>query len=522
MLSDGALVGAGRYKILQMTQPGQWVNRYQVEGQPILLCPNPDCRAENAPNAVYCERCGHDMAEATPFSPRYSTKQTHAPDALRAEMDIARMNLTHPHLILPREAFAEITGGARHYYVVLDEPLWTTAAQTTSVQELTTVLRWGIGLADGLAYLHGQRIVMQEVDSRQVALMTKAAYWADFSTARVIAPDENSTQLIANDVRQLAALLYRLATGLTQYDPGVKLAAPKANVMFARALSETGYASADEFAAALREVETSVRHPGGMDVHVARLSDVGRQRDLDEDSVLTLELGQVYRSVSTPIGVYAVADGMGGHESGDVASRLAIRAIGQRALIDIMAPALVDNAPPVDVEAWLKSVIEEANLAVLQQRTTSHNDMGTTLVMAAVVGSEATIAHVGDSRAYLIRQGKMEPLTTDHSLVARLVATGQITPEEAAVHPQRNVIYKSLGDKPRVEPDLKRLTLNPDDVLLLCCDGLTGELDDAAILSIVRASSSLPEAARQLIYAANEAGGSDNISAVLIGVQAAG
>jgi len=84
------------------------------------------------------------------------------------------------------------------------------------------------------------------------------------------------------------------------------------------------------------------------------------------------------------------------------------------------------------------------------------------------------------------------------------------------------VIYKSLGDKPRVEPDLKRLTLNPDDVLLLCCDGLTGELDDAAILSIVRASSSLPEAARQLIYAANEAGGSDNISAVLIGVQAAG
>jgi protein phosphatase len=102
------------------------------------------------------------------------------------------------------------------------------------------------------------------------------------------------------------------------------------------------------------------------------------------------------------------------------------------------------------------------------------------------------------------------------------VATGQIKPEEAATHPQRNVIYKSIGDKPRVEPDINRLSLAPDDVLLLCCDGLNTEVSDADILRIVTDAPSLPEASRRLIQAANDAGGGDNISVVLVGVQAVG
>ncbi|MBC8254209.1 MAG: serine/threonine-protein phosphatase, partial [Ardenticatenia bacterium] len=179
-----------------------------------------------------------------------------------------------------------------------------------------------------------------------------------------------------------------------------------------------------------------------------------------------------------------------------------------------------DGAPSVDYVAWLKSVIAETNQVVFERRRSSRNDMGTTLVLAVVEDDTAHIAHVGDSRAYLIADGAITRLTTDHSLVERLVATGQITAEQAATHPQRNVIYRNIGDKPKVEPDITRQTLAPGNVLLLCCDGLSGEISDEEILRIVTQSPSLPEAAQQLVAAANAAGGSDNISVILIGVRA--
>jgi serine/threonine protein phosphatase PrpC len=190
------------------------------------------------------------------------------------------------------------------------------------------------------------------------------------------------------------------------------------------------------------------------------------------------------------------------------------------ALADILTPALVDAAPPADLEGWIKRAVLEANKAVLTQRKASRNDMGTTLVLAVVLNDLAYIAHVGDSRAYLIRNRDIKQLTIDHSLVERLVATGQITREEAATHPQRNVIYKNIGDKPQVEPDISRLNLMPGDKLLLCCDGLSGEINDSQILQIVTQSPALPMACRELIRAANAAGGHDNISVVLIEVVA--
>jgi serine/threonine protein phosphatase PrpC len=258
-----------------------------------------------------------------------------------------------------------------------------------------------------------------------------------------------------------------------------------------------------------------VRRPVGIDVHAARLSDVGKERDLDEDSILTLELGQVHRSLSTPLGVYAIADGMGGHDSGDVASRLAVQTIARCVVSDLLSAALDDNPPAVDYEAWLKKVVQDANQAVLARRKAAGNNMGTTLVMAVVVNNTAYLAHVGDSRAYLIRNAQIQLLTVDHSLVERLIATRQITREEAAAHPQRNVIYKNIGDKAQVEPDISQQMLEPGDRLLLCCDGLSGEVSDADLLRIVLENPALPEACWQLVRAANEAGGRDNISVVL-------
>jgi protein phosphatase len=216
---------------------------------------------------------------------------------------------------------------------------------------------------------------------------------------------------------------------------------------------------------------------------------------------------------------------MGGHEGGDVASQLAVRAIARRTVNDVLAPALAGHdISAMDYQVWLRDVVQEANRAVFERRKASNNDMGTTLVMAIITGApelglQATIAHVGDSRAYLISGGAITRLTTDHSLVERLVATGQIQPEEAATHPQRNVIYRSVGDRPQVEADVTTQALSAGDILLLCCDGLNGEISDEEMLRIVLDSASLPEASRWLIDAANDAGGSDNISVILVGVR---
>jgi len=523
-LSVGALVGGGRYRVLEVEHQSKLLNRYLAQGQQLTLrCSQPNCSAENVNGAQYCEKCGLPLAGAAAYISRYRIKESASLDPVHTEYTLAKLKLAHTNLIPPREAFEEQTSDGTRYYVVSDEPTWQTAEQVNTPQELPLVLSWGIGLAEALAYLHSQRIVLQEPTGRQVAVVGKTAQWTDLDMARVIPLEgwqQSGTQRIAQDVRQLAARLYRLATGLAQYDPAVKLITPKANLVFAQALGEMGYATADELAAALRDVETGVRHPGGVDVHVARLSNVGQQRDLDEDSILTLELGQVYRSVSSPLGVYAVADGMGGHEGGDVASRLAIRTLARRAVSDVLIPALTDNAPSVDYEAWLKSAVQEANQVVYDRRKASGNDMGSTLVMAVITGNTGYIAHVGDSRVYLIGNGTITPLTRDHSLVERLVATGQIKPEEAATHPQRNVIYKCIGDKPRLEPDISRQTFAPGEVLLLCCDGLNTEVSDADIARIVTEAPSLPEACRRLVQAANDAGGDDNISVVLIGIQA--
>ena len=529
VLPVGALIGGRHYRVIEVLDESGAPNRYLVQGQrPVLLCSNPECQGESPDGSQYCDRCGVPLTDVAAYSPRYLAKETIDIDPIQSEWTIAELGLAHPNVIPPQETFKEVINGTTRYFLVLDEPIWQTAAQVQDSHELPSVLAWGIGLADGLAYLHENHIVLREMDERQVAVWARTAKWADLSTTHVVPPEDwrqTGTQQIADDVRQLALLIYGLATGLIQYDPSVRLAMPKAHALFAQALGEFGYPTAGELAVALRDVESSIRHPGGIDVHAVRLSDVGQQRDLDEDSILTLELGQFHRSASAPLGIYLVADGMGGHEGGDVASWLTVRTIARRAVSDVLMPTLTDSSSPVEYEAWLKSVVQEANQVVFQRRKASGNDMGTTLVMAVVTGdghSEALahIAHVGDSRAYLISNGSIEQLTTDHSLVERLVATGQIRPEEAATHPRRSVIYRSIGDKSRVEPDVTTRTLSSGDVLMLCCDGLSGEISDEGILEIILDAHSLSEANLGLVNAANEAGGSDNISVVLIGVQA--
>lgn len=259
---------------------------------------------------------------------------------------------------------------------------------------------------------------------------------------------------------------------------------------------------------------------GRLEWRTGQRSDTGRSRETNEDSLLTLDYVCVNKSISRAIGLFAIADGMGGHDGGEIASGMLVRALARLATSEWL-PRAVANDKPFDSAAWLAGAIQAGNEEIYEWSHDAGLEMGTTIVAAVVEGNQASIAHVGDSRAYRINDMGIERLTVDHSLVESLVAANQISREEARAHPQANVIYRTVGDTPRVPVDLKRLTLTADDYLLLCSDGLSGMLSDEAIRDIVIEASSPQAACDSLIEAANQAGGEDNSTVILIELKSA-
>jgi serine/threonine protein phosphatase PrpC len=221
-------------------------------------------------------------------------------------------------------------------------------------------------------------------------------------------------------------------------------------------------------------------------------SDLGRQRQGNEDSFF----------VRAPL--FVVADGMGGAQAGEVASEMAVESFDRG----------LPGGAPADA---LVQVIEDANRRIhdRSRAESQRAGMGTTVTAAYVGEREVTIAHVGDSRAYLLRDGKLSRLTRDHSLVGELVARGKLTEEQAESHPQRSVITRALGPEPDVQVDVDTYPARSGDVFMVCSDGLTSMVPEARVTPILEAAGSLEQAGRELIAAANDAGGRDNITVIL-------
>jgi PPM family protein phosphatase len=226
----------------------------------------------------------------------------------------------------------------------------------------------------------------------------------------------------------------------------------------------------------------------------AGVTDPGRRRRRNEDAYVC----------QPPL--FAIADGMGGAQAGEVASGLA-------------AAVLEEATGDERGEERVSSLIQEANRRVFQRSNedAATSGMGTTMTVALLDNTEGTIAfgHVGDSRAYRVRGGELEQLTDDHSLVGELVRSGRLSPEEAESHPQRSVITRALGTEPDVDVDTFTVEAHPGDVYLLCSDGLTDMTSARDILAAVEQSRDLDDAARSLVQAANAGGGEDNITVVL-------
>jgi protein phosphatase len=232
-----------------------------------------------------------------------------------------------------------------------------------------------------------------------------------------------------------------------------------------------------------------------MRVRAGVATDIGRVREGNEDSYLSEE----------PL--FAVADGMGGHKGGEVASQLALDTL---------------EAEFREGRVDLVQQIKDANAAVFErsQADTSVKGMGTTLTAVVVEGGSALFAHVGDSRAYLLRADDLRQLTDDHTLVARMVKSGEISEAEAEVHPHRSVLTRALGTEPDIVVDEFDVALTDGDRLLLCSDGLTGMVTEEQIAAILSSTADPQEAADRLVRAANRAGGVDNITVVVIDLEA--
>jgi protein phosphatase len=243
--------------------------------------------------------------------------------------------------------------------------------------------------------------------------------------------------------------------------------------------------------------------------------DVGQVRPHNEDVLLTFtgELGGLEPMPS--LGLFIVADGMGGHSLGERASGLAARTIARATLEQILPSLLAD--PGTDVERpLLAEVMENAMVTANRAVVNGVPEGGTTLTGALIIGDQLVLCHVGDTRAYLLGDGFFEQLTRDHSLVQRLKELGQITDDEAAVHPQRSVLYRAVGQGEGLEVDVISRRLVPGSILLLCSDGLWSLVPDHVIQDLVRQSPSIQAACDALVKAANDAGGPDNITAIMV------
>jgi serine/threonine protein phosphatase PrpC len=440
---------------------------------------------------------------------------------------------------------AEVAGILRHYHIfdVAERQYTVTIYPSGTRQSLPVVrllpagseaaLNWCVNLAKALAFLHqhGYAFTSDEAPNDflepVVVIDGQMACFADLTSC--VSLKVAGTDAIQRDIVYIGRLLYSLTTGDRQniLQPSARMevaSAPLRHLISRIRQRDYPHMNAvleDMLHAPPPEAMRSLRQNAGY------RTDLGRTRDHNEDFVgrYSFALGQ---SPDAPdVGLYIVADGMGGHESGELASQDVVKAVVEHIQENLntlqAAPKLkrstvrLENViTPGEV---LQQAIQRANQALYNVRRSIGADRGTTITAALVVGDTCAIANVGDSRTYLYRGGVLSQLTRDHSLVASMVAAGMLKPEEVRSHPQRNQIFRQLGDKPNVEIDIFAATLTAGDRLLLCCDGLWEMVPDPHIQQVLQHSSSPQAACDQLVSLANQAGGEDNISVIVVSIE---
>lgn len=239
--------------------------------------------------------------------------------------------------------------------------------------------------------------------------------------------------------------------------------------------------------------------------------DTGLLREINEDSILCTSFNLKTHLGAISAGLFAVADGMGGHSGGEIASDIALRTLQVECISRLFAQS------PFSPFAILADAFAEANSKIMNSASSQElNGMGTTLTAALVIGENMYVAHIGDSRCYIINTRETIQITKDHSVVQQLIDTGVITPDQAHMHPRKHEITRAVGFSHDIYPDLHQIKLYANDNILLCSDGLCSVLPSTTISETIISSSTTDQACRDLTALANLAGGPDNISIIIV------
>lgn len=387
----------------------------------------------------------------------------------------------------------------------------------------TAALAVGVSMARLLAALHAAGFALGPVSPADLEpLPGGGARLRDANGLRRMARDEAAAAQQA-DLAALAELLEQLTATprttqrLSEDEAAEAIAEPGLTAVL-RQLRTGGVGSAAELAALMEAMLAERTHPMPLRQIYGAATDTGIVRNHNEDSYLTIQLHLNNDNNPETWGVYIVSDGMGGHAAGEVASGLAVRGAADLILGEYLARAVQPDAVFSEEEArdLVRRAILRANESVVAESRVQGNDMGATFTIALVVGDRAVVGNIGDSRTYLLREGKLRRISKDHSLVQRLVDLGQIADEDIYTHPQRNAVLRSLGDKAELEVDVFAERLRPGDALFLCSDGQWEMTRDPEMERILTREDDPTTVCAALVAAANQAGGEDNITAVLV------
>lgn len=522
---------AGRYELRSITGEDldsslpQHVNA--LDNQPWQRCWSCGSTANEEPEpdakALYCNDCGASL-----IGKEYHGWLSNSNEPVGSAL-INTVYSDSARAILP-EVWDQVSDGERTLVLLRDEGR---PSLSLPLDEMSA-LRVGIGLATLLSELHKEGLLLGSVSPSDLEIGPDGApHLRDVPEMARLDEAEGPARdkALREDLRKLAVLLEactetpRTTQRLQEDEADAVIEAGDQEPLFSTILREVRTGKIDDpqsLAQTLQNLLDDRTKPVPLRAVIGAATHTGMIRDHNEDSYLAFEIGMNNSSTDRTWGLYIVADGMGGHAAGEVASGLAIRGAANVVLDEYIAPTLDANSE-FDEEAAkeiVRRAILRANEYVIKEGQARGNDMGTTITMALVIGNRAIIGNIGDSRTYIYKGNELRRISKDHSLVMRLVELGQISEDDIYTHPQRNAVLRSLGDKANIEIDIFSERLEANDVLFLCSDGQWEMTRNHEMAAILQSAASPQAACDELIRAANAAGGEDNITSIVVKFEA--
>ncbi|MFQ6100350.1 MAG: protein phosphatase 2C domain-containing protein [Anaerolineae bacterium] len=485
-----------------------------------LACPTCRSSQPNVPHDGLCQQCH------APLLPVLIHERRSHPDKHLSEANIERLiRLSAGHAnILAHQAIIQYR---ESIYTVVEHPgRWGVLVRGRQQRSPDEALAGTAQIGQALSYLYDHGFAHCEVGGASIESLIivggeRSLKLADLSVCTPLQPQDTQAlrAQVNSDSAFLAWLLFYLATGKELSRTSIEFVPPPLRPLVERAMRGE-YPSVQDMLVDFTLLPSIPPSARSLKPSHGQATHPGKKHTRNEDAVVTFTFDKEQDGRAVPIGFYLVADGMGGHDAGDLASRTVNQIVTDWIIKTKVLPDLRKTTRKLTTEdvpgELLAQAIQQANAALLRHARTKGSDLGSTVTAALIIGNVATIANVGDSRTYLLREGRLEQITQDHSLVARLVDAGVIGPEEVRTHPQRNRIYRCLGHEPDVEVNTFTRQLRAGDVLVLCSDGLWEMVPDTEIQRIIERARSPQKACDELIEAANRAGGEDNIGVVVV------